>query len=169
MQYIPTKFTELQGLDGHLMFFFFFLVCVHLPQVRLDSWHFMRRLAVGCTTESHPLYGTFMARLSACIFEWDGSDVAALMAAKKVELRADGLRGISDDAVRQALSRDELVRHCRRVTRGAQKTIKLIEELLLSLTTATDTLGVRLFNDQMASIWEEEKRHVSCLQVGFSC
>ena len=92
-----------------------------------------------------------------------------LMAAKKIELRADGLRGISDDAVWQVLSRDELVQHCRHVTRGAQNTIKLIEELLLSLTTATDTLGVRLFNDQMASIREEEKRHVSCLQVGFSC
>ena len=33
--------------------------------VRLDIWHFMRRLAV--TTKSHPLYGTFLSRLSSCI------------------------------------------------------------------------------------------------------
>lgn len=28
--------------------------------VRLDSWHFMRRLAKASSNESHPLYGTFM-------------------------------------------------------------------------------------------------------------
>lgn len=33
----------------------------------LDIWHFMRRLAVGCTTDAHPLYPTFMGCLSACI------------------------------------------------------------------------------------------------------
>ncbi|KAG1960375.1 hypothetical protein F2P79_006267 [Pimephales promelas] len=37
--------------------------------VRLDIWHFMRRLAVGCTTDAHQLYPTFMARMSAYIFE----------------------------------------------------------------------------------------------------
>jgi hypothetical protein len=26
--------------------------------IRLDSWHFMRRLAAASTNESHPLYGT---------------------------------------------------------------------------------------------------------------
>ena len=35
--------------------------------VRLDIWHFMRRLATCCTTESHPLYGEFMSRMSQCI------------------------------------------------------------------------------------------------------
>lgn len=30
-------------------------------QVRLDIWHWMRRMSGGCTTESHPLYGTFMS------------------------------------------------------------------------------------------------------------
>ncbi|MCI4379004.1 hypothetical protein PGIGA_G00222790 [Pangasianodon gigas] len=44
--------------------------------IRLDIWHFMRRLATGCTTDAHPLYPTFMARLSACIFEWDPHDIA---------------------------------------------------------------------------------------------
>ena len=53
------------------------------PCVCLDKWHFMRRIALGCTTESHPLYGTFMANLSSCIFEWDESDYALLCSAKK--------------------------------------------------------------------------------------
>ena len=30
-------------------------------QVRLDIWHWMRRMGGGCTTESHPLYGIFMS------------------------------------------------------------------------------------------------------------
>ena len=34
----------------------------------------MRRLARGCTTESHPLYGVFMSRLSDMIFEWDSGN-----------------------------------------------------------------------------------------------
>ncbi len=33
--------------------------------VRMDSWHFMRRLSKMCTNESHPLYGYFMAKVSA--------------------------------------------------------------------------------------------------------
>ncbi|XP_057300249.1 uncharacterized protein LOC130630686 [Hydractinia symbiolongicarpus] len=32
--------------------------------VKLDIWHFMRRISFGCTSESHPLYGVFMAKLS---------------------------------------------------------------------------------------------------------
>ncbi|XP_056603683.1 uncharacterized protein LOC130420422 [Triplophysa dalaica] len=52
-------------------------------EVRLDIWHFMRRFAAGVTTEAHPLYGIFMARLSTCIFQWDPEDVAALQRAKE--------------------------------------------------------------------------------------
>ena len=54
--------------------------------VRLDVWHFMRRFAVGVTTESHQLYGLFMGRLSHCIFCWDAGDVALLRQAKRSEL-----------------------------------------------------------------------------------
>ena len=37
--------------------------------IRLDVWHFMRRFAAGCCSESHALHATFMSRLSACVFE----------------------------------------------------------------------------------------------------
>jgi hypothetical protein len=43
--------------------------------VRLDVWHFMRRLSSGCNTDSHPLYGLFMRRLSSCIFAWDKDEL----------------------------------------------------------------------------------------------
>ncbi|XP_051789777.1 uncharacterized protein LOC127529631 [Erpetoichthys calabaricus] len=70
--------------------------------VRLDVWHLMRRFAAGVTTESHPLYSLFMARLSFCIFEWDQGDVARLRQAKageagerspRLRLRKDPTKG----------------------------------------------------------------------------
>ena len=36
-------------------------------QIRLDIWHFMRRMSAGCTTDAHALYPSFMAGLSSCI------------------------------------------------------------------------------------------------------
>ena len=36
--------------------------------ISLDIWHFMRQLALGCTTKSHPLYGVVVGHLSQCIF-----------------------------------------------------------------------------------------------------
>lgn len=44
-------------------------------EMRLDVWHFLRRFAAGCSSESHALYSTFMSRLSACVFEWDPEDL----------------------------------------------------------------------------------------------
>ena len=40
--------------------------------VRLDVWHFMHRIALGVTSESHPLYGT-----------WDAADHRLLQRAKR--------------------------------------------------------------------------------------
>ena len=73
-------------------------------QVRLDIWHFMRRLAQGCTTESHPLYGVFMSRLSMCIFEWDKEDFQLLITAKKEEMKKTGIYDPSDSAVKKAIN-----------------------------------------------------------------
>jgi hypothetical protein len=82
-------------------------------KVRLDIWHFMRRLAVGCTSESHPLYATFMARLPGCIFEWDKDDHSLLMVAKRSELVSAGVPRPTDKHVTAAITKDELARHCR--------------------------------------------------------
>lgn len=138
-------------------------------EVRLDVWHFMRRMASGCTSESHPLYGTFMARLSLCIFEWDSDDFRDLLAAKKSEIVKTGVVDPSDRAVRKAVSKEELARHCKRRTRGTEETASLIESTILSLMSATDMLGVRLFREDMSVIWEEQKRHVACLQDPGGC
>ena len=133
--------------------------------VRLDAWHYMRRFALGLTSPSHPLYGTFMARLSACLLEWDAGDVAQLEGAKLAQLREDGVAEPTAHAARLAISRSELARHCRRRTAGVQATVDRIQRLLLELADATDVIGTPLLNvDEMAAIWEEQRRHVVCLQ-----
>ena len=132
--------------------------------VRLDIWHFMRRLALGCTSESHPLYGVFMARLSGCIFEWDADDVSNLIAAKRGKLSAAGAIFVNDDAVRAAVNSKELKRHCKHRTRGSEETTALIEELILQMSTMTDVLGVPIFKAEISDIWATEKKHVPCIQ-----
>ena len=134
-----------------------------LWQVRLDIWHFMRRIARGCVSESHPLYGSFMRSLSSCIFEWDEADYNQLMSAKRGELIMVGVRNPSPAAIQKAMTRVELAHHCKWRTRGATDTVSLIEALLLELTFA-DASCERLFRDDMMTIWREQKRHVVCIQ-----
>lgn len=62
-------------------------------QVWLDICHFMRLLAVGCTTDAHPLYPAFMRALSSCIFEWDAGDLDLLRRSKTKQEQRPGLTG----------------------------------------------------------------------------
>ena len=57
-------------------------------------------------------------------------------------------------AIRKAISKEELSRHCRRRTRGAEMTLQLIEKLLLQLSTVTDSLGVPVLSVHMVTIWD---------------
>ena len=133
--------------------------------VRLDIFHFMRRLGAGCTSESHPLYGVFMGRLARCIFEWDAEDLTLLYRAKRGELKMAGVANPSEEAVRTAVTKEEMARHCRRRTRGSEATSRMISSLMDSMSMATDALGVPLFRDDMlTAVWPEQKRHVSCIQ-----
>ena len=132
--------------------------------VRLDIYHFMRRFALGVTSESHPLYAIFMSRLASCIFEWDRGDVERLERAKREELKAAGIPNPSDSAARKAITKSEMARHCKRRTRGAAATKEAIDHLLLELSTCTDTLGVPLLKQEIWTIWKEQQRHVKCIQ-----
>ena len=64
----------------------------------------------------------------------------------------EGIPDPSEKAVVKALTKNELAKHCRRRTRGTQETIELIEELLLSLSPATDSLGMPLLKEEMKDI-----------------
>ena len=105
-----------------------------------------------------------MGSLSTCIFEWDEADFSKLMSAKRGELINAGIRDPSPHAIRKAIKKDELARHCRRRTRGATETATLIEAVLLEMTLATDANGAPLLSQEMMSIWEEQKKHLDCLQ-----
>uniref|UniRef100_K1Q5S9 Uncharacterized protein n=1 Tax=Magallana gigas TaxID=29159 RepID=K1Q5S9_MAGGI len=90
--------------------------------IRLNIWHFMRRLSVSCTTDAHAVYDTFMSRLSQCIYVWDPEDVEALVAAKKSEMEAMHVENQTDDDVFRHIKTSELAMHCRRTTRGVEET-----------------------------------------------
>ena len=135
--------------------------------VRLDIYHFIRRLASGCTTDAHQLYGTYMAGLSSSIFEWDAHDVAELKRAKRAEMEKEGLQNISPAMLGKKITRNEMALHCRRRTRGAAETTRLITELVKRLDSdkGRDTLGVPLLDsDKIWAIWETQKKHVACIQ-----
>ncbi|KAI9551146.1 hypothetical protein GHT06_005020 [Daphnia sinensis] len=112
--------------------------------VRMNSWHFMRRIAKACSNESHPLYGLFMQ--------------------KEGELKKAGVSKPSIAAVKKAITKFELARHCRRRTKGGQETIRLIESLFLNAEYLTNFLGTPLLKEDAFEIWEEEQCHVKCLQ-----
>ncbi|CAM4694811.1 unnamed protein product [Leuciscus chuanchicus] len=121
--------------------------------IRLDIWHFMRRLATGCTTDAHPLYPTFMVRLSECIFEWDPHDIALLRQAKREQLEDERLLFISGNLLNRRITKKELSLYCRRRTRG------------LKGEKGKDLLGVPLLDIvRIEHIWRVQKRHVKCIQ-----
>lgn len=63
----------------------------------------------------------------------------------------------------KAITKEKMARPCRRRTRGVEKTVELIECLILSLFSATDTLGAPLLKERR-TIWAEQKTHVACIQ-----
>ncbi|XP_064175899.1 uncharacterized protein LOC135246335 [Anguilla rostrata] len=136
--------------------------------VRLDVWHLMRRFAAGVTTESHQLYGTFMRQLSASFFEWDEEDVRLLREAKRSELEEKRrMVGLTNTEVSMLLTKKELALHCRRRTRGAEETERLVDELIETMDSEKghDTLGIPLLDhDRIQAIWAEQKRHLRCIQ-----
>ncbi|XP_051747586.1 uncharacterized protein LOC127511105 [Ctenopharyngodon idella] len=129
-------------------------------KIRLDIWHFMCRIALGCTTDAHQLYPIFV---SACIFEWD---VSMLRKAKRELLMSQGWPALTDD-VNKHLTREELSFHCQRRTHGEETTILLFEQLLTELLSSkgNDSLGVSLLDqERMEHIWSVQKKHVKCIQ-----
>ena len=113
--------------------------------IHLDAWHLMCRFATGCTTESHPLYPTFMAQLSQCIFEWSCEDLNLLKKAKAGELLKSNVLNPSDEDIHvmKQIMKQELALHVCRKTCGM-----LIANLLeaLSRPQGNYKLGVPLLD-----------------------
>lgn len=135
--------------------------------VRLDIWHFMRRLARGCTTDMHPLYSVFMKELTKNIFVWDTEDLDRLVRAKRAEMAEKHMTCPPDDDIVKRIGRKEMARHCKRRTRGTEETTRLLGDLIASMDgeAGKDSLGVPLFDsDKIWSIWDSQQKHVACLQ-----
>jgi len=134
--------------------------------VRLDVWHFMRRLAVGVTTDTHILYAAFMGQLSAAIFCWDKSDLNLLKEAKRQQLIQANITDPSDSDVSVRLDRKELSLHCRRMTRSTEVIRERIQAVLelFGGDSGRDTMGVPLFHERIWELWKQQQKHVECLQ-----
>ena len=61
-----------------------------------------------------------LSRLSSCIFEWDESDVEALLEAKRAELSIAGVPSPSVAAAKPAVRSKELACHCQSRTRESK-------------------------------------------------
>ena len=132
-------------------------------QVRLDIFHFMRRLAVGVTSESHPTVLRFHGQPVSLHIRVGSRRPRFPVCSKKA--RAHSKWHQETVARGRAVGKKELALHCRRRTRGAEATENLLESLLTTMAPATDVLGVPLFPEEMlAEIWPEQKKHVSCIQ-----
>ena len=132
-------------------------------KVRIDLWPFMRRLAKTVANESHPLYSTFMCSISKAIFKWDPKDENLLnvnLPAKKEELEMAGIP--PHDAVKRAITKKELAKHCERRTRGSNQTILLLDQLFESMKGKTDTLGVPLRLKDFQHVCSADKREDVC-------
>ena len=57
-------------------------------------------------------------------------------------MQQEGVNNPSTKAIKKAIAKEELYCHYYRRTREAELTLQLIEELLLQLSTATDSLAV---------------------------
>ena len=79
--------------------------------------------------------------MCTCIFEWDAGDLALLRETKQVQLGGKG-KAFAD--VSQHITRKELEKHCRRCTRGTDKTTMLIQALIdvLDYPSGCDTAGM---------------------------
>ena len=85
--------------------------------IRFNIWHFMRRIASGCSPESHPLYGRFMTALSAAVFEWNLQVLQALYEAKRAELAKNGINTDLFASMDKYVTKNDLAKHCSRQTR----------------------------------------------------
>ena len=129
--------------------------------MRLDIFHFMRRVVAGLTTEHHALFGTFLSKLSSAIFKWDKVDIEELREAKKREMRRATNRIPTESQVTDSITTSELAKHCRRCTRGVEESRTLIQAVLDVMWNLTDTLGVPLINkESMAKVWEVCSRSI---------
>ncbi|KAJ8364716.1 hypothetical protein SKAU_G00135470 [Synaphobranchus kaupii] len=113
------------------------------------------------------------SKTAAAFHEWDELvvrlDVWHLMRrfAGGQAVRAGGEASLTKREVLMSLTKRELALHCRRRTRGAAATERLVGELIetFDCEKGHDTLGIPLLDhDRIQAIWAEQRRHLHCIQ-----
>ena len=95
-------------------------------QVHLDIRHFMPRTCRSLY-ERNPIpavWGLHGLYLSSSIFKWHTGDFDLLMVAKREEMVRAAIPNPFESAIKKAISKEELTGHCRRQTRGVEKTVE---------------------------------------------
>lgn len=127
---------------------------------------FMQRFAAGCSSESHPLYPTFMSRLSGYVFKWDSEDFQRLYAAKQSKLRSKDVSSVQKEDASLHVTKKRRSLHCKCHTRGISETTHLIKELInvFASNKGKDTMGIPLLNSgTIKQIWKEQQHHITCI------
>ena len=107
--------------------------------VRLDSWHFIRRFADNCSSTHHPLlFKMFMGKLSNALFEYVEEDIEKLCnATRKKLISSQGFAPVNnEDLLAHEISPD-LLQKC------AQKKIRYI--FFLFVIGFADILFIQIF------------------------
>ena len=143
-------------------------VLLYTDRDRKFSIYRLERISHLCRCMAfHPPYGTFMAHLSQCIFEWSSEDLSLLKKANTGELLNSKITNSSDKDIMRYVTKKELSTHVCRKTRGVQVTTMLISNLLEAFSgpQGTDTLGVpSLDSDRIWTIWQSQQKHIPCLE-----
>ena len=109
--------------------------------VGLDIWPFMWRIVTGVTSESHYLYTEFLLRRAKQSERSRGNTVP--------------IKGMTLP--------------CQRLTRGAQETERLIDELLEVFMVATDTMNIPILDqERTGDIWSTQTTH-TCPASRYVC
>ncbi|KAM4566587.1 uncharacterized protein PAE49_010147 [Odontesthes bonariensis] len=136
--------------------------------VRLDIFHWIHRFDAAVRTESHSKYAVFKSALAGAVLAYNRADLELLIKAVRAK-DPTALNAVTDeDVVRLFISREQLKRHVRRVTQGAQVMFRLTDLAIEELKgpAGLDKSGVSLFKTPAAidEMWAAQQRHLECIQ-----
>ena len=153
---------------------------IHGSRLRQPGWNFQDPHAVRqvgiCQSETRHLalvaldYHRLSDRISSPIqdfhdpaFKVDYTDHNLLRSARHALLKEARVANPIKEAVIHAITSNELQQHWRRKMRHPEDIQTNVDRLITTFTGATDILDVTLFNEQMATIWNEQQKCVTCI------
>ncbi|XP_029691386.1 uncharacterized protein [Takifugu rubripes] len=134
--------------------------------IRLDIFHWIRRFDAAVRPDHHSKYALFKSALSAAVFSYNKDDVALLLQAVRAGL-PDMADSLSDsELIERHVTKRDLSRYVRRITVGAQETFVRVQNVIDTLKgpMGMDDNQVHLFNEDIDRIWQNQQKHLECIQ-----